>query len=36
MTEHSLVPKAAEAAELRFIDLLDEIYLGSWELRYAA
>jgi len=36
MTEHSLVPKAAEAAELRFIDLLDEIYLGSRELRYVA
>lgn len=36
MTEHSLVPKAAEAADMRFIDLLDEIYLGSRELRHAA
>ena len=36
MTEHSLVPKAAEAANMRFIDLLDEIYLGSRELRHAA
>ena len=36
MTDHSLVPKAAEAAGIRFIDLLDEIYLGSRELRYAA
>ena len=29
MTEHSLVPKAAEAAGISFVDLLAEIYQAS-------
>ena len=36
MTEHSLVPKAAAAAGMSFIDLLNEIYLGSMEVRRGA
>jgi D-alanine-D-alanine ligase len=36
MTEHSLVPKAAAAAGMSFIDLLNAIYLGSVEVRHGA
>lgn len=36
MTEHSLVPKAAAAAGLGFIDLLEDIYRTSLEVRHGA